>query len=192
MTPPHATPSDPWWASGRTADDGIDPSEDPFDAHRDARRGAGDPPPGPHDAPAGGAGATGGTGEAGRLAAEAVDLFGRLAAEAGRRVTARATANAAGPHGDAFTRPDPPDQQAGPRDDDGVWRRLAEGIGPHDDGQVCDACPVCIGLRALRQVRPEVIAHLSDAAHHLSLALRAVAEAQTGQRDGFEKIDLDL
>lgn len=63
---------------------------------------------------------------------------------------------------------------------------------PHEDGTVCDACPVCITLRAVRQVRPEVIGHLSDAAHHLSLALRAVADAQASDdTQDFQHIDLD-
>ncbi len=180
MSPLGDAHGDPWWASGRDPAEGLDGTEDPVDAHRDARRG-GAPPPG-HDPggdrsqdraddPAGGA-------DAGRLASDAIDLVSRLAAEVGRRVAARGTSNAAGPAPGAFTRPD-------------AEEPVADGIGPHEDGRVCDACPVCIGLRALRQVRPEVIGHLSDAAHHLSLALRAFADAQAGGDEGLEKIDLD-
>lgn len=169
MTDP--TTDGPWWASGRGPDDGLD-GQDPFEAHRDARRGA-----------AGADTATEGGTDAARLASDAIDLVTRLAAETGRRVADRARANAAGDGTGSFGRPDDPaDDAAG-----------AAHAGPHEDGEVCDACPVCIGLRALRQVRPEVIGHLSDAAHHLSLALRAFADAQAGGRDdGLEKIDLDL
>lgn len=186
------TPSDPWWASGRPPQDGLDGSEDPFDAHRQARRGAAEDVAGQaaHDdaEDVGGPGA-GGPGEAGRLATEAMDLVARLVAEAGRRVSARATANASWPPPGAFTRPDPTGPGAGAREDGGD--RWAHGMPPHEDGQVCDACPVCIGLRALRQVRPEVVGHLSDAAHHVSLALRAFADAQAEDPDDLEKIDLD-
>lgn len=163
----------PWWASGRGPEDGLDDSQDPFDAHHDARRGAPrDDDPGPGGRPGDGA-------DTARLASDAIDLVARLAAEAGRRVTDRARTNAAGPPPDAFTRDDPPPAAGGTTGS------------PHPDGQVCDACPFCIALRALRQVRPEVVGHLSDAAHHLSLALRAFADAQAGGDDRLEKIDLD-
>lgn len=187
MTAPGPTHDDPWWASGRDPGEGIDPSEDPFDAHRDARRG-GAPPPGDGD----GTDPRAPGGEAARLATDAMELIGRLAAEASRRVAARATSNAAtGGDAGAFTRPDGAEATRPGAGGDGAWRRLADGIAPHEDGRVCDACPVCIGLRALRQVRPEVIGHLSEAAHHVSLALRAFADAQVADDEGLEKIDLD-
>lgn len=177
----------PWWASGRTAEDGLDGTEDPLGAHWGARHGDGATDDGPADGGAaddpGPGGSAGAGGDAARLAGEAIDLFARLAAEAGRRVASRATTNAGRPAPGAFTRTDPP--ASGPGSADG-----APGPHPHD-GEVCDACPVCMGLRAIRQVRPEVVAHLSDAAHHLSLALRAVADAQAQPDDGLESIDLD-
>lgn len=185
------TPPDPWWASGRSPDDGLDASQDPLDAHQQARRGDAEPPsdPGAPDGATGGDEASASS-DTTRLASDAIDVISRLAAEAGRRVSARATANASGPPPGAFTRPDPASGAGAERGGDRA--RPADGIAPHEDGEVCDACPVCIGLRALRQVRPEVIAHLSDAAHHMSLALRAFAEAQAGERgDGLERIDLD-
>ena len=183
MTGQDHTGTDPWWASGRGADDGLDGAEDPFDAFHRARQGTGPraDDDGAHAADADPAG----------LLADAVDLLGRLASEAGRRVAARATANAAGPPDGAFTRPD---HQRPGQDEDGpasTWQRVAAGAGPHADGSVCDACPVCITLRALRQARPDVVAHLSDAAHHVSLALRAFADAQTEPPDDLRKIDLD-
>lgn len=184
MTADDAQGDAPWWASGRSAEDGLDGTEDPLGAHWGARHGdqthdgGRDEPTG--DRPAG----DGAGGDAARLAGEAIDLFARLAAEAGRRVAARATSNAGRPAPGAFTRTDPPTGGDQPGDDG------APGPHPHD-GEVCDACPVCMGLRAIRQVRPEVVAHLSDAAHHLSLALRAVAEAQAAPDEGLESIDLD-
>lgn len=188
MSPADPTAEDPWWASGRDPLEGLDTDEDPVDAHRHARRGETPPPGDPGDGPDPGA-------DPGRLASDAIDLVSRLAAEVGRRVAARGTANAAGPAPGSFTHPDPEDvgpDAGGDRDTDAGWRRFADGMAPHEDGRVCDACPVCIGLRALRQVRPEVIGHLSDAAHHVSLALRAFADAQAGtDDDGLEKIDLD-
>lgn len=65
---------------------------------------------------------------------------------------------------------------------------------PHPDGRVCHACPVCVALRALESSRPEVVAHLSEALHHLSLAARAFVEAQvgaTGDDGGLRRVDLD-
>ncbi len=182
----------PWWASGSNPDDGLDGSEDPFDAHRRARQGDERAEHGPdHGTGASGeAGDDGRTDDVARLAGEAIDLVARLASEAGRRFGARSAANAGAPPRHSFTRPDSDPQEAPPGDHGTTWRRLADGVAPHADGQVCDACPVCIGLRALRQARPDVIAHLSDAAHHVSLALRALADAQAGD-DGLEKIDLD-
>ncbi len=188
---------EPWWASGSGPDDGLDDAQDPFDAHRGARHGNDRPGAGP-SRPDGGDGEGSATSETGQLAADAIDLVGRFAAEVGRRMHARSTANASSPPTGAFTRADPTaegDADAGasdPRTSASAWRRLAEGVAPHAEGEVCDACPVCLGLRALRQARPEVITHLSDAAHHVSLALRALADAQAGDdTDGLEKIDLD-
>jgi hypothetical protein len=99
---------------------------------------------------------------------DALDLVARFAADASRRFS------------------------PGTGDADAPSWRIAP---PHDSGEVCDACPVCLGLRALRQVRPDVISHLSEAAHHLSLALKGFADAQadaTGGPDTFEHIDIDV
>lgn len=68
------------------------------------------------------------------------------------------------------------------------------GASPHPDGRVCHACPVCVALRALEGARPEVVAHLAEALHHLSLAARAFVEAQvgaTGGDGGLRRVDLD-
>jgi hypothetical protein len=41
----------------------------------------------------------------------------------------------------------------------------------------CQACPICTGLAALRQARPEVLEHLMKAGAELLLAARALLEA---------------
>lgn len=145
-------PDAPWWAS--TGADGLDPGQDPLDAHRRGRAGEQDAA----DEEAGGR-------QQGRDhgGGEVVDALLALLAAAGRRVADRGVATAAGDVAAAA----------------------------HDDGQVCDACPVCRLLRAVRQSRPDVVTHLADAAHHVSLALQALAEASDAPDGGFEHIDLD-
>ncbi|MEX2503627.1 MAG: hypothetical protein WD378_02185 [Egicoccus sp.] len=74
------------------------------------------------------------------------------------------------------------------------------------DPDVCGVCPWCTGLRMLSTSHPEVVGHLTDAARHLTQAVRTlVADLQgpaetngaTGGRDDgqreapFERIDLD-
>lgn len=186
-----ADPGRPWWASGGEADGLRD--EDPLEVFRRARAGErapeGDPEaPGPaghdragtdggdpdRDAPgADGAGA----GDAGRrpwwsepleqLAHLMRDL-GRTAASAGEASRDRSTANA----------------------------RPGTGDGHVHTGSVeaCRACPVCAGLRALTEARPEVVGHVSEAVRHLTLAGRAFLDAQAeGLRadEGLQHIRLD-
>lgn len=58
----------------------------------------------------------------------------------------------------------------------------------------CQICPVCTGIRLLGEVRPEVVSHVTEAARHLTLALKAVVDAQAeamGADDGLQRIDLD-
>jgi hypothetical protein len=69
---------------------------------------------------------------------------------------------------------------------------------PHDHGadtDVCEICPVCVGLRVLERSRPELVAHLSEALRHVTLAVKSVVDAHadaTGATDGgLERIDLD-
>jgi hypothetical protein len=47
----------------------------------------------------------------------------------------------------------------------------------------CVACPLCAGLAALRQARPEAVEHLVKAGTELLLAARALLE---GPADGRE------
>jgi hypothetical protein len=145
----------PWWASGRTPEDGIDGTEDPLSAHGRARDGGAAGADGDGD---------GGLPDLGRLAGEVIEVLVRAASETGRRLAARSTSNAGA------------DEQPAT---------------PHEDGAVCEACPVCIMLRAVRDIRPEAVTHLAEAAHHVSLALQAFADAQAGGSDDLQKIDLD-
>jgi hypothetical protein len=48
----------------------------------------------------------------------------------------------------------------------------------------CGVCPLCAGLAALRQARPEAVEHLVKAGTELLLAARALMEGPTpdGQR----------
>lgn len=65
---------------------------------------------------------------------------------------------------------------------------------PHGDGEVCQVCPICAFLRVVGDTRPEVMEHLVEAAHHLTLAAKAVvdAHAEGFARDGgLEHIELD-
>ena len=56
----------------------------------------------------------------------------------------------------------------------------------------CAACPLCQAVSALRQVRPETVEHLLDAAASVVAALRtAVAEpAPPSPRAGVQHIDV--
>ena len=68
------------------------------------------------------------------------------------------------------------------------------GAGHGQTGEVCHLCPICTGLRLLEEVRPEVVAHLTEAARHLTLAAKAVVDAQADQfagDGGLQHIDLD-
>lgn len=75
-----------------------------------------------------------------------------------------------------------------------------DGDGPQDGhvhtGAVdaCQICPVCALIRLAGEVRPELVAHLAEAARHLTLAAKTVIDAQAAgwTRDGgLERIVLD-
>lgn len=58
----------------------------------------------------------------------------------------------------------------------------------------CTVCPVCQAVGLLRQVRPEAVAHLLDAAGSLVAALRAAVPVPTSEPEpapGVQRIDLD-
>jgi len=135
----------PWWAS---EGDAPDPSQDPLDAHRAARRG-----------PTGTPGVDEAASEAGRTASGADEAAGE------------------------------PTATEGPA--------AADGHG----SDVCGVCPLCTGMRALQASHPELVGHLTEAARHLSAAVRTVlgdltASAPGGRpapsdEDPLEHIDLD-
>jgi hypothetical protein len=66
---------------------------------------------------------------------------------------------------------------------------------------VCGVCPICIGLRMLGEVRPDLVTHLTEAARHLTAAARTLFEAAAAEQDhdrpgapprgGVTRIDLD-
>ena len=65
---------------------------------------------------------------------------------------------------------------------------------PDAPDAVCRACPVCTLLRAVQGARPELVTRLADALHHLSLAAKAVLDAQTegsSDPDDLEHIPVD-
>lgn len=60
----------------------------------------------------------------------------------------------------------------------------------------CAVCPLCQAVGALRQVQPEAVGHLLDAAGSLVAALRAavpvpVPDPGHGGTPGVQRIDLD-
>ncbi len=82
-----------------------------------------------------------------------------------------------------------------------AFGRLARDLGTAAGGagrvghtEVCHVCPVCTALRLMGEVRPEVITHLGEAARQLTLAAKAVVDAQADtftRDDGLQHIDLD-
>ncbi len=64
------------------------------------------------------------------------------------------------------------------------------GIRPHPRDQSCRACPWCIAMRSLGEVRPEVVDHLDEALRHIVAAARVWVEAAES-RGQWERIELD-
>jgi hypothetical protein len=80
---------------------------------------------------------------------------------------------ASGPRPEPDSDPDAdPDSEAPPTGDRGP-EDTRDG-GHHVD--VCGICPICVGLRALGESRPELVGHLAEAARQLTLAVRSVVE----------------
>lgn len=76
-------------------------------------------------------------------------------------------------------------------------RRLGGHLGAQVPGQsdVCQVCPVCSLLRVFGDARPELMEHLTEAARHLTLAAKAVIDAQAAlfarPTERLERITLD-
>jgi len=78
------------------------------------------------------------------------------------------------------------------------WAR-ARGEAPAGDSATagattCGVCPVCSGIALLRDVRPETVEHLLDAAASVVAALRSAAappsSPEPGRPGGVEHIDV--
>jgi hypothetical protein len=61
--------------------------------------------------------------------------------------------------------------------------------------EVCGVCPICVGMRLLGEARPDLVVHLTEAARHLSAAVRSLLDTtqDPGPPDGegVRRIDLD-
>jgi hypothetical protein len=73
------------------------------------------------------------------------------------------------------------------------WMRTRSGA--HLDGLAtgapeCTVCPVCQGISALRQVRPETVEHLLDAAASFVAALRTTVSGHPPQPEGARRPDV--
>lgn len=58
----------------------------------------------------------------------------------------------------------------------GATSQAREQTATHGHGNDCDVCPICRGIAHVRTTHPEVADHLVDAARHLTLALREIAD----------------
>lgn len=80
----------------------------------------------------------------------------------------------------------------------GEWlASRAGGLGAHlaTGASDCRVCPLCQLIGLLRQSRPDIVAHLDDAAGSLLAALRLALDGAEGRRAsgrpaGFENIDI--
>jgi hypothetical protein len=52
----------------------------------------------------------------------------------------------------------------------------------------CGICPICVGLRALGETRPELVGHLAEAARHVALAARSLAARPSPRPPGDEPL----
>lgn len=78
-------------------------------------------------------------------------------------------------------------------DGDGEGEQHQHQHRPDAPREVCQVCPICALLRAVGDVRPELIEHLTEAARHLTLAAKAFIDAQAAayEDDGLEHIPVD-
>jgi hypothetical protein len=183
----------PWWAT----DDGAtgDTGQDPVEAHRAARRGQAPPADPGADAGAGadagtdagagadtgadagaradagpGAGDAGGGADDGSWWVPATEAVTRLARDLRSAATERAGAGAptgtAGAGGDHAA-----DGEGAPGAGSG-----GGGVGSGHRIDACGVCPICVGLRAIGEARPDLVVHLAEAARQLALAVRTVVD----------------
>lgn len=152
----------PWWSSG--ADD-LDDVTDPFEAHRSARGGDG---PSHDDA---------GPGDDRPWDVPWEDWDDRDPAppNGAQRSTVDDAVDAV---------------QALARFVAARSRGRTGGVRPHGREQTCRACPWCIAMRSLGDVRPDVVDHLDEALRHIVAAARVWVEAAES-RGAWESIELD-
>jgi hypothetical protein len=172
----------PWWATDGDVVDG--PDEDPVDAHRAARRG---------EAPEDEAAADGPSRDDGTWWVPATEAMTRLARDlagaAAERAAGTGGAGAAGAPPGAGTGAGeggsgasaPGEGGAAPAGTSTAGSAAGGGDG-EGPGQVhridaCGVCPICVGLRAIGDVRPDLVVHLAEAARQLALAVRTVVDA---------------
>lgn len=66
--------------------------------------------------------------------------------------------------------------------------------GEHVHVDACQVCPVCSLLRIAGDVRPDLVHHLAEAAKHVTLAAKAILDAQARGWDrdaGLQHVPLD-
>jgi hypothetical protein len=158
----------PWWSTP-DGDVDADADVDPVEAHRRARRGEPAPPDGGEP--------TGQrrTDDDGNWWVPATEAVTRLARELAATVTSD------GPRGPGTGPPrgDPDDVDGrgdGPVDGRGASGGDGGGGAAHRI-DACGICPICVGLRAVGDARPDLVVHLAEAARHLALAVRTVVDA---------------
>ncbi|MBW3576510.1 MAG: hypothetical protein KY462_01980 [Actinobacteria bacterium] len=87
------------------------------------------------------------------------------------------------------------DRRGDPPGGDPGQRRAGTEPPPHRHGDACQVCPICSFLRLVEGVRPDVVDHLTEAARHLTLAAKAVIDAQAEgfarRDDRLERIEVD-
>lgn len=201
--------SRPWWASDPPA--AADAADDPLEAHRSARRNGPEPTGGRREGGHPGSSRASNGGEADGHAG------GSTGASSGRR-------DAGGRPGGSRRSSDPGGAGPGeepPWEPPAAWseatqllaelladlggagarqafrqaaRSRAGGAAARAHPPECRVCPACSLLRAVGDVRPEVVSHLTEAARQLTLAAKAVMDAQAGAFDraeGLQHIPLD-
>lgn len=58
------------------------------------------------------------------------------------------------------------------------------GAAAADQGAECRICPVCLGIRVLKDIRPEMLASLADLATDIATSLRVLADDRRPPRPG--------
>jgi hypothetical protein len=165
----------PWWSSP-DGDLDADADVDPVEVHRRARRGESSMPDG------GDASDDPRPVDDGSWWVPATEAVTRLA-----RDLAATAGTTGGPH-DPGTDPGRGEADHGQARGDGRRRGGGGGGGSGESGggdgggaahriDACGICPICVGLRALGEARPDLVAHLAEAARHLALAVRTVVDA---------------